>query len=136
MAYAAKGQITEAKNESEALQKLMREEDMMVRNGTFNTPKDAANVGLQILLGTIADKENNREKAIRLLKAAVAQEDELVYDEPKDWLTPARSYLGYIHLKYNQFTEAASVFTASLKKDPGEPLAKKGLALAKARKND
>lgn len=134
MANTAKGNLLAAKTSVEALQNLIQEADMKIPNGVFNAPDAAGNVAINILQAMIADKENNPAEAIRLLKVAVQKEDDMVYDEPKDWLTPARSYLGYMYLKYGQFKEAAAAFSASLKKDPGEPLAIKGLKMAMAKK--
>ncbi|RTL60384.1 MAG: hypothetical protein EKK37_05990 [Sphingobacteriales bacterium] len=136
IANAAKGNLSAAKASIEAIQNLLQEADMKVPNGVFNAPDAAGNVAINILQAMIADKENNQAEAIRLLKVAVQKEDDMVYDEPKDWLTPARSYLGYMHLKYGQFKEAATAFSESLKKDPGEPLAIKGLKLAIAKRKD
>lgn len=134
MAHTAKGNLAEAYHSLKTLENLAKEPDMKVRNGVFNTPEDACNVAIHILQAMIADKENNTAEAVRLLKAAVQKEDDMVYDEPKDWLIPTRSYLGYMHLKYGQVKQAISVFTASLRKDPGEPLAMEGLKQAFAKR--
>jgi tetratricopeptide (TPR) repeat protein len=135
MAFTEKNNLAAAENEIEAVRNLMKEDHMKVRNGSFNTPEDATTVALNILMGLKADKENKPEEAFSYLKKAVETEDAMVYDEPKDWLIPARSYLGYTYLKHRHFNEAATVFKQSLKKDPGEPKALKGLQLAKMKQS-
>ena len=93
----------------------------------FNAPLSAANIAKYILMGTIAEKENDPDKAIKYFKMAVATEDSLVYNEPRDWLVPARHYLGNALLNGKKYKEAEEIFREDLKVQPNNFIATKGL---------
>ena len=93
----------------------------------FNAPADAAKVAEKILAGVIALKENDFAKAITFLYDAVTNEDALIYNEPKDWLIPAREYLGDALLKSGNAANAATIFKEDLKENPHNHWALYGL---------
>lgn len=82
---------------------------------------------LNISWGTIAEKENNIASAIDYFKQAVVTEDSLVYNEPGDWLVPARHYLGKVLLKAKKYKEAKKNFLEDLKVQPGNYVSLTGL---------
>jgi hypothetical protein len=94
MAFANTGNLLMAKASLNKLTALLNEKDMAVILTPFNSPLTGATVAGYILTGTIAEKENNINSAISFFKKAVVTEDSLVYNEPRDWLIPARHYLG------------------------------------------
>ena len=134
MAFAFTNKNIEAIAERDEMKKYTVYEDMKIPLGVFNSPNAAAGVAIQILSGIMAEMNNEKDNAIAYLEEAVKKEDAMVYNEPKDWLTPARQYLGYTYLKFKNYTKAVEVFTASLKKDPGEPYCIEGLKIAREKK--
>lgn len=46
-------------------------------------------------------------------------EDSLIYVEPKDWLIPARQYLGAYLLKLKRYAEAEKIYQEDLIWNPG-----------------
>ena len=78
-------------------------------------------------MGTIAQKENRPEAAIEFFKRAVATEDSLIYNEPRDWLVPARHFLVNALLTAKKYKEAEKVFREDLKVQPKNYVATKGL---------
>ena len=80
--------------------------------------------------GIIAEEKNDLTKGIAYLKQAVVIEDSMVYNEPKDWVHPARQYLGNILLKAKRYKEAVHVFEEDLKINPNNGWSLTGLATA------
>ena len=57
----------------------------------------------------------------------MANEDALIYNEPKDWLIPAREYLGDALLKSGNAAKSATIFNEDLKENPHNHWALYGL---------
>jgi tetratricopeptide (TPR) repeat protein len=137
MAFAGKNNTAAAANELMLMQQKMKAPDMQVVMEPFNSPFAAAKVAEKILAAAIAVHENDFTKAIELLNEAVVNEDALIYDEPKDWLLPARQYLGAALLQAGNAVKAAQVFKEDLKDNPNNHWALYGLyqSLIKQKKN-
>jgi predicted Zn-dependent protease len=71
-------------------------------------------LALNHLSGEMAAKENRTDEAVERLEKAVAQEDELIYNEPPDWYMPIRQRLGAVLLAANRPIRAEKVFRADL----------------------
>ena len=127
MAFAGKNKFTEAENELKIVKEKMQLQDMLVVLAPYNAPADAAKVGVKILEGIIAAKQNDFAKAIRLLKDGVVLEDAMIYNEPKDWLLPVREYLGTVLLRSGNASKAAVFFEEDLKENPNNHWALYGL---------
>jgi tetratricopeptide (TPR) repeat protein len=84
-----------------------------------------------ILAGTIEEMENKPAKAIQYFEKGVQTEDALVYQEPRDWLLPARHYLGNALLKEKKFKEAEQVFLKDLSYQPGNAVSTIGIRRAR-----
>lgn len=136
IALARTNKIVAAKQALLRVKENMNKPDMLVVMQPFNAPVAAATVAQKILEGIIAEQENDLPNAIRLFTEAVTAEDALVYNEPKDWLIPARHYLGAALLKSNDYLKAADVFKGDLKESPNNHWSLKGLyeSLQKQRK--
>jgi tetratricopeptide (TPR) repeat protein len=136
MAFAGKNNFTEAENELKIVKEKMKSPDMLLVMAPYNAPADAANVGAKILEGIIAAKQHDFTKAIRLLKEGVVNEDKMIYNEPKDWLLPAREYLGTVLLQSGKASKAADIFEEDLKENPNNHWSLYGLyqALQKQKK--
>ena len=66
--------------------------------------------------------------AITYFQKAVESEDMLIYTEPRDWLLPARQYLGHAFIKAGNYTEAISAFNNDLFINPNNGWSLTGLA--------
>ncbi|MEO6358736.1 MAG: hypothetical protein ABIU77_08590 [Ferruginibacter sp.] len=137
IALARTNDIAAAKNELHWLQKNSSQGDMLVVMQPFNAPADAAKVAEKLLAGIIAEQENDFGSAVDLLTEAVNNEAALIYNEPRDWLLPAKEYLGAALLKSGSFAKAEHVFKEDLKENPNNHWALKGLyeCLQKQQKN-
>jgi tetratricopeptide (TPR) repeat protein len=85
----------------------------------FNTTLQSARIAENILDASIlfAQKQNNA--AISTLKKAISIEDSLIYTEPKDWMIPARQFLGAYLLKLGKPAMAEKVYREDLAWNPG-----------------
>ena len=73
--------------------------------------------------------------AITLLRDAVANQDQLLYDEPADWYFPVRESIGGMLLQSGDAKGAEQVFRDDLKLNPRNPRTLFGLAEALTRQN-
>ena len=62
------------------------------------------------------------------LRAAVALQDSMDYDEPPDWLYPMREPLGAALLQTGKSADAEAVFREDLRRNPNNPRSLFGLA--------
>ncbi|MEJ7740972.1 MAG: hypothetical protein WKF97_26440 [Chitinophagaceae bacterium] len=76
----------------DSLEVLLTEPDLALPMGAFSSAKEGAMVARHILRGTIAEKNKQADEAPIAYQQAVAAEDELIYNEPRDWLLPARHF--------------------------------------------
>jgi tetratricopeptide (TPR) repeat protein len=127
MAYTNTNKITDAENELAIMQNKMMEPSLKEPFAPFNSVYAAALVGENILAGTIAENKQNLTKAISLFKMAVQYEDKLIYNEPRDWLLPARQYLGAAMVKAGLYKEAVSIFLKDLQINPNNGWSLTGL---------
>lgn len=130
MAYANTGEIKKAKGALTKLESFLSEKDLSVVFTPFNAPVTGANIAKYILMGTIAEKENNIDDALKYFRIAVSTEDALIYNEPRDWLVPARHYLGKALLTAKKYSEAEKIFREDLKVQPNNYVATIGLQSA------
>lgn len=99
---------------------------MPINNKTKHILKIAENVlGAQVAL---ARKDN--AAAARMLRAAVAVQDGLKYNEPPDWFFPVRESLGGVLLMNGDAKAAEQVFREDLVKNPRNPRSLFGLQRA------
>ncbi len=127
VAFAKSNQLADAKNELIMLQQRIANPQLKEPFVPFNSAFDAALVGEKILQGVIAENEQNFKAAIAYYEQAVTAEDKLIYNEPKDWLLPARHYLGNALLLAKQNNAAAEVFKKDLFINPQNGWALTGL---------
>jgi tetratricopeptide (TPR) repeat protein len=84
----------------------------------INTTYDLLQIAAEMLSGELAAKKGDFNEAISRLQKAVEHEDNLTYDEPPPWYTPARHNLGAVLLEAGRAAEAQRVFEEDLKKYP------------------
>ena len=129
VALAATGDVDEARVILGDLQKLAASVPADASAGQ-NTVKDVLAVAIPIVQSRIAGAEHRSSEAVSLLRQAVAAEDRLAYDEPKDWLVPARHLLGAELLRAGQAAEAERVYREDLQQNPANGWSLYGLSAA------
>jgi len=134
MAYANTGKTEKAKSSLAIIDSILLKKDMAVIPTPFNAPITGGTVAKYILMGAIAEKENHLSDAINYYIKGVTTEDSLVYQEPRDWLVPARHYLGNALLKKKKFKEAEKIFRKDLIYQPGNYISTTGLKRSKQSK--
>lgn len=119
MAYTRKNQIDNAAQELKQLKTIAADTSLLkVTIWDINTTFDLLQIATAMLSGELAAKQRHFPTAIQHLQRAVALEENLTYDEPPPWYTPARHNLGAILLEAGRAVEAQKVYEADLKKYP------------------
>ncbi len=137
MALAARGKTAEA----ETLQKqLAAIEAATSRDDLFMPPvenhsRQIFHIASDVLAARIAAAKGDKPAAIALLRDAVANQDQLLYDEPADWYYPVRESLGGMLLQSGDAKGAEQVFRDDLAQNPRNPRSLFGLAEALTRQN-
>lgn len=136
MAAAHTGKLGDAATYLQQMQEKMKLPVLSEKYAPFANPAlDALKVSEQLLQGVIAEKSNKLSDAIAYYNKAVALEDGMLYGEPKDWLLPARHYLGHALLSAKQFAEAEAVYKKDLAVNPHNPWSLQGLLQAQKGQN-
>ncbi len=129
VALAAKGRFDEARATLGELQTLAEKTPPDVPAG-MNTVRDVLAVAIPIVQARIAAGERRAEEASSWLRQAVAAEDGLAYDEPRDWFFPARHLLGVQLMQAGKPNEAEKVYREDLQKNLANGWALYGLGAA------
>ena len=112
------------KNEAAAKQLLdnlevnLQDSLLAIRSMPFNAPLQLGRIAAGILKGELYYAAGKNEDAITAFKAAVNEEDKLIYREPQEWLLPARQYLGAYLLKMKQAAAAEKIYREDLIANP------------------
>ena len=115
MAYASQGKFSEAAAELEQLTLLANDPELEKATiWDINTTQNILKVATEVLTGKIAAKQGDYPQSIAHLRQAVTLEDALKYDEPADWATPARQYLGAALLENQDFAAAEQAYREDL----------------------
>jgi tetratricopeptide (TPR) repeat protein len=131
LAFARKHDFTNANNELAALQSDLKNDQLKAPAPNYANPAiNGANVAEKILMGVIAEEQNNLQQSISLLTEGVELEDAMIYNEPKDWVHPARQYLGTVLIKAGKYAEAEKAFREDLEHNPDNGWSYTGLAIA------
>jgi len=130
IAYARKQQEDRAESELQMLQKKLDDPQLQEHPDAFNPAIAGASVAEKILEGIIAEEKGDLDKAIEFMTLAKAREDNMLYNEPKDWVHPVRAYLGNVLLRAGRLNEAERAFREDLKQNPNNGWSLTGLATA------
>ena len=133
MAHVRKGKrsVAAAQKELRALEAIARNESLHeVMLSSAARADGVLAVAVAMLRGEVATARGQRKAGITALKAAVAAEDRLPYNEPPDWPLPVRPYLGAALLDAGRAKEAVAVYRQDLAKYPDNGWSLRGLALA------
>ncbi len=127
IAFARMGNISSASKELELMTTKMKEPSLKEPLAPFNAAYDCAVIARCILEGVIAEEQKDFKTAISHFEKAVTAEDNLIYNEPRDWLLPARQYLGNALIESGNYTKAMTVFNADLVINPNNGWALTGM---------
>src|SRR5882672_7065277 len=129
VAQASKGQLKEARATLADLEKLAAGVSPDAVSG-FNMTRDVLGVATSIVRARIASAEHRPDEAIAQLREAVAREDALAYDEPRDWFFPVRHLLGVELLAAKRASEAEAIYREDLLRNPDNGWSLYGLSAA------
>lgn len=131
MAFAHQQKLPDAKREYGYLRDLLKDSTLSLPFAPFSPSIDGAIVAGELLAGTIAlAQEGNSATAIEHFKNAVSKEEEMVYNEPRDWLLNPKHYLGNAYLQMKEWKKAEEVLLSDLKNNNNNIWAMTGLHLA------
>lgn len=128
LAYARTHNFEKAYKEWEQLRTQMQSEQLLDHPIAFNPGISGARVAEKILHGVISEEQDSLKQAISLFEDAVDLEDNMLYNEPKDWVHPARQYLGNALIKANSFNRAEKIFKEDLTINPSNGWSLTGLS--------
>ncbi|RXK62161.1 hypothetical protein ESA94_03870 [Lacibacter luteus] len=115
MAFIQLKKLPDAKREYGLLRALLKDESLAVPFTPFSPAIDGAKTAADLLAGSIALAQNRTADAIALFGNAVATEEQMVYNEPRDWLLNPKHYLGNALIKAKEWKKAEAVFLSDLK---------------------
>jgi tetratricopeptide (TPR) repeat protein len=118
-AYAAKGDLSNARNEQQAFLTGAAAVPPDTPVGTLNTAGQLFAVVRPLVDGRIAAAAGDLAAAVDFYKTAVQAQDTLAYDEPPTWYYPVRETLGAALLASGRAVEAEQVFRDDLKENRG-----------------
>ena len=129
LALAEGGKPAEAEKELSELRAIVKAlpADASVGNTPAQTVFKAAD---EMLSAQIALSKGDKTAGIESLKRAVAAEDMVNYNEPRDFDIPVREWLGRALMKDGRYAEAEAVYREEIAKSPRNARALFGLAEA------
>ena len=114
MAKANKLRTIEANKELNLMRDLMKDSSLAIPFTPFSAAIEGAIVAENLLAGTIALKEKRINDAITAFSKAVAAEENMVYNEPRDWMLNPKHYLGNAYIKAGRFDDAIKILRKDL----------------------
>lgn len=129
-ALAARGKVAEAeaaRAELTRIEKATHPEEIFMPP-VENHSWQIFHIANDVLGARIASVKGDKQAAIALLRDAVANQDQLLYDEPADWYYPTRESLGTMLLASGDLKGAEEVFRRDLEQNPRNPRSLYGLA--------
>ncbi len=129
IAYAAQGDVARAQHE----QNLFIDAKGDVPQGAMfgnNRTQDLLRVASRLVDGEVKVAAGDVLGGVTSLRDAVAAEDALRYDEPPDWIQPARHALGAVLVEHGHFKDAEVVYQEDLARLPNNGWSLYGLGRA------
>ena len=130
MAYSALHQIDKAEQELANLQGLLVDSILFAPFAPFSSAIDGARVAENMLKGSIFLEKKNYNDAITAFEKAVAIEEQMVYNEPRDWMLSPGHWLGNAFIMAKRPIDAEKVFKMDLSKNNENLWSLKGLQTA------
>jgi tetratricopeptide (TPR) repeat protein len=118
MAFASKGDLSQARSEREKMMALKSKMAPELMFGMLNKAHHVLDIAQHTIDAKIAAKEMKYDVAEKHLRQAIALEDDLTYMEPPDWLMPSREALGGVLLAAGDPNKAEQVFREDLERSP------------------
>lgn len=115
MALANTNKIDEAQTELDKIRELVKDSVLSLPFTPFSAAIDGAVIAENMLAGTIASAKKNNTEAIAYFTTAVERENNMVYNEPRDWLLNPKYYLADAYFKAGKWKEAEATFNQDLK---------------------
>lgn len=119
LAFVYTGHTDSAVHELARLRDKVKDPVLTKKRVPFNTSLQSALIAEEILQAVILFALQKEDPAIYSLRHAINIEDNLVYTEPKDWVIPARQFLGAYLLKMGKPAAAEKVYREDLVWNPG-----------------
>ena len=129
LAFLRQGQLERATQELEQLRNIAK--DSAIADLTIfdlNAIPLILNIAQAVLAGEIAAQQEDYIAAVTYLNQAVALEEDLHYNEPKDWYLPPRQVLGAVLLEAGKPNEAEQAYRHDLLAHPQNGWSLFGLA--------
>ncbi len=117
VALTALGRAQEATGERASFLKAASALPAKAQMGV-NPAKQFFAMAALLLEGEMAAKQKDFKTSIAKLKKAVEAEDNLLLNEPPDWMQPVRHTLGAVLLRAGRAAEAEQVYREDLKRNP------------------
>ena len=135
LALAGTGKVGEAEAEYKIVSdaEAATPPDVIFQMPINNKAKDIMKIAADVLGANVAIAKKDNDRAIALLREAVAVQDTLKYGEPPDWFFPVRESLGAILLMNGDADGAEKVFREDLDRNPRNPRSLFGLREALTR---
>lgn len=114
MAFAHQSQLTDAAKELAQIKTLSADSVLLLPFTPFSPAIDGVRIAESMLEGTIALQEKKYEIAATAFSRAVAIEEAMVYNEPRDWLLNPKHFLGNAYLQAGQPAAAEKAFLSDL----------------------
>ena len=130
VAYGRKHDLSHAQEELKRLTLKMKDESLKLNPDNFSRAYDAALIAQNLLQGVISEEQKQYNQAVIYYQKAVSAEDNLIYNEPRDWPIPARQYLGNALIKAGKNGKAITIFNKDLTINPNNGWSLTGLELA------
>ena len=129
-ALAATGDNDAAARELDKLKAIASGTEVQPLRMEFNRSADILAVAQEVLAGRIAESRGDFDQAETHMRAAVRNEDAMLYGEPPEWSVPVRQELGEVLLAAGEHDAAAETFRQDLERFPGNGWSLHGLARA------
>lgn len=129
LAHAARGALDSASTERDSVAAIAA----TIPPGqaaNLNSARVLLRIAERHLAGEIAWRGQRTGEAVAALRAGIALEDELTYDEPAAWPLPLRQQLGGVLLAAGRGREAETAFREDLVRYPNNGWSLRGLARA------
>lgn len=130
MAYAHQQKSADAKKEYGYLIDLLKDSTLSLPFAPFSPAIDGATVAANLLAGTIALNQKNYAVAVTHFSKAVKTEENMVYNEPRDWLLNPKHYLGNAYIQMKEWKKAEEVLLSDLSNNNNNIWAMTGLHTA------
>src|SRR5450432_2743370 len=119
MAFINTGHTDSARRYLILLQRKLKDSILNVADTLSNKAMQGGVIAREILSSSIFFSAKKYDSAIAHINHAIQVEDGLFYYEPKDWLIPARQFLGAYYLKMGKPDMAEKTYREDLIWNPG-----------------